>query len=458
MKRWISIVLTLVMLLSALSVSAGAEYCAEFYRDISPMVYEGSEAITIRCVIWSDDYGAAIRTLKKTDTHGYLKSTAVTVKGEYLIGAQSTNYFTIITSQNSDTFLLRDYYGRYIYMTDSSEECYVSEQQPESGAQWRAVAAGDDGTCYIVNTLTEKGFGYDASYGTFGAYAEVEKQSPLFLSRIVHQEEEPEEEIPEGLRYVNSGTEAIVIGYSGSESHLAIPTLIDGFPITGIAASVFSENSSLTSVTIPDTVTVIGESAFSGCNLTTVFYRGSEAQKANMEIGVDNSSLTDATWHYGIEDWTFGEQECYYCAKCDTCFLPNGEYALATVVFKGWEGEIISTQQLKYKETIEIPADPAIPADQADQYMFAGWDSEITVCLGNAEYTAVFAPKIIAGDMDQSGIVDNKDVETLLWHTLFPEDYPINGNADFDGNGVVDNKDVETLLWHTLFPEDYPLI
>ena len=63
----------------------------------------------------------------------------------------------------------------------------------------------------------------------------------------------------------------------------------------------------------------------------------------------------------------------------------------------------------------------------------------------------------VAGDLDGNDIVDNRDVEYLLWYTLFPDDYLLTGGADFDGDGVVDNKDVEYLLWYTLFPEEYPL-
>ena len=63
----------------------------------------------------------------------------------------------------------------------------------------------------------------------------------------------------------------------------------------------------------------------------------------------------------------------------------------------------------------------------------------------------------MAGDFDGNGSVDNQDVEYLLWHTLFPEDYTLTADADFDGDSTVDNRDVEYLLWHTLFPEDYPL-
>ena len=61
------------------------------------------------------------------------------------------------------------------------------------------------------------------------------------------------------------------------------------------------------------------------------------------------------------------------------------------------------------------------------------------------------------GDLDGDQSVTNKDVEYLLWYTLFPEDYPLPQDADFTGDGYIDNLDVEYLLWYTLFPEDYPL-
>ena len=63
----------------------------------------------------------------------------------------------------------------------------------------------------------------------------------------------------------------------------------------------------------------------------------------------------------------------------------------------------------------------------------------------------------IPGDVDLNGNVDVDDVLALLWYVLFPDDYPIDAEADFDKNGSVDVDDVLTLLWYVLFPEDYPL-
>ena len=63
----------------------------------------------------------------------------------------------------------------------------------------------------------------------------------------------------------------------------------------------------------------------------------------------------------------------------------------------------------------------------------------------------------LPGDLNGDGIVTDDDVALLLWHTLFPEDFEILGNADFTGDGQVTDDDVAYLLWHTLFPEDFPL-
>lgn len=63
----------------------------------------------------------------------------------------------------------------------------------------------------------------------------------------------------------------------------------------------------------------------------------------------------------------------------------------------------------------------------------------------------------VSGDFTDDRVVNNDDVVLLLWHTLFPEDYPITANGDLTGDGSVNNDDVVLLLWHTLFPEDYPL-
>ena len=63
-----------------------------------------------------------------------------------------------------------------------------------------------------------------------------------------------------------------------------------------------------------------------------------------------------------------------------------------------------------------------------------------------------------AGDLDGDGVPTESDVLYLIWHTLFPEMYPLDETkADFDGDDTVTDADAVLLLWHILFPEQYPL-
>ena len=67
---------------------------------------------------------------------------------------------------------------------------------------------------------------------------------------------------------------AKITRYSGSDKELDIPSELNGLTVTGIGENAFEFCNRLTSVTIPGSVTSIGNFAFTGCSLTDITIPG----------------------------------------------------------------------------------------------------------------------------------------------------------------------------------------
>lgn len=80
--------------------------------------------------------------------------------------------------------------------------------------------------------------------------------------------------------------------YTGTESTVILPSTINSWPVTKIGEDALKDNTTITSVTIPDSVTEIGSNAFAGCtNLTSVNYEG---DWSNLTIQSGNPAVEDA--------------------------------------------------------------------------------------------------------------------------------------------------------------------
>ena len=185
--------------------------------------------------------------------------------------------------------------------------------------------------------------------------------------------------------------------------------------LTTIYHGAFNSCTSLNSVVLPKSLKHIGDWAFQSCPLTSivfhrelnyigqnafnyvriadVYYAGNQADEAGITIKGYNACLNTAKWHYEVTDAVANGQDCYYCPECDKYLLADG-----TEIEPG-----------------------------------------------------------IFGDFTGDDAVNNEDVIYLLWHTMFPESYPVEAPADFTEDGKVNSEDVIYLLWHTMFPESYPL-
>ena len=73
------------------------------------------------------------------------------------------------------------------------------------------------------------------------------------------------------FQFTTNSNSITITGYTGTVAEVTIPGTIHGFPVKRIGNSAFNWNSTLTSVSIPSSVTNIDDSAFTAClNLTSV--------------------------------------------------------------------------------------------------------------------------------------------------------------------------------------------
>ena len=61
----------------------------------------------------------------------------------------------------------------------------------------------------------------------------------------------------------NNDSAITITGYDGPGGNEVIPSTIDGLPVTGVGG--FADNTNLTGVILPDSITSIDRAAFSGC-------------------------------------------------------------------------------------------------------------------------------------------------------------------------------------------------
>jgi hypothetical protein len=74
---------------------------------------------------------------------------------------------------------------------------------------------------------------------------------------------------PSGYIYTTNNGTVTITGYTGPGGDLTIPSTISGLPVTGVGNSAFADCTSVTSITIPNSVTAIGFEAFSECTSLT---------------------------------------------------------------------------------------------------------------------------------------------------------------------------------------------
>ena len=126
--------------------------------------------------------------------------------------------------------------------------------------------------------------------------------------------------------------------YNGNDAVVNIPSEINGTPVTTIGNAAFRDYS-VTSVTIPASVTEIGANAFAGCtNLTSVTYGG------------DWSNLTIQSGNPAVED---AAKDAVNAQLFDFAFTPDNT-AVIVIRYKGTAADVTIPSRYKGKPVTMI--------------------------------------------------------------------------------------------------------
>ena len=151
------------------------------------------------------------------------------------------------------------------------------------------------------------------------------------------------------LTYTVDEDEITVTGYTGDGTSVKLPSEIFGLPVTHITDKMFYENAGVASVTIPESVTYIGDYAFYDCNALTIYCEASSEPSGWSSSW--NSSDRPVVWDCNNND-VADDGNVYYTADNGVKYALNN--GTATVVRQGMtlSGEIIIPEQITYKDVV----------------------------------------------------------------------------------------------------------
>ena len=161
--------------------------------------------------------------------------------------------------------------------------------------QWGSSVTASSGTSYAVNYNDD-----DGSFITVSPGSDAEESTHNFIVRLdltnwdwgtITGATFTITVTAPSRDFTFDATTGTIKKYNGNDAVVNIPSEINGTPVTTIGNAAFRD-SSVTSVTIPASVTEIGANAFAGCtNLTSVTYGG---DWSNLTIQSGNPAVEDA--------------------------------------------------------------------------------------------------------------------------------------------------------------------
>ena len=188
-------------------------------------------------------------------------------------------------------------------------------------AYFQGDAPPDDGTVFSGDPITVYYLFGTTNWGaTFGGAPAVEETNPTEFTCVT-----------------NSDAVSITIAScTGSDSAVVIPNSINGYYVTSVGINAFTGNTSLISVTVPNSVTNIGDEAFGSCtNLTSVILPDSTVSIGDGSFGacfsLTNFTIPNSVTSIGIDAFDS-------CVSLGSITIPNSVTNIGQIAFENCTG------------------------------------------------------------------------------------------------------------------------
>jgi hypothetical protein len=138
------------------------------------------------------------------------------------------------------------------------------------------------------------------------------------------------------FNYTNNGDGTVTLtGYTGGDARVSIPHKLAGYKVSAIGPWAFYQNTTITSITLPECVTTIGDLAFEDCpnlasinfrnGLTTISTSFGGSALANLQLSRHLTSLEGSFWFcLNLTNVTIPasviniDSDFYYCLNLQT--------------------------------------------------------------------------------------------------------------------------------------------
>ncbi|MCQ2070276.1 MAG: InlB B-repeat-containing protein, partial [archaeon] len=131
--------------------------------------------------------------------------------------------------------------------------------------------------------------------------------------------------------YTVEGDSITVTGYTGTESEIVIPSMIEGKPVTAIGENAFLKNKTISEVTVPGTVTEIRNGAFDRSTVTTVVFDGEGLETIGTQAFFTCTNLVSIQFPDSLE--TIGQRAFKGCSALTDVGMPASVGKIASEAF-----------------------------------------------------------------------------------------------------------------------------